>query len=231
LDSIRDVVDELLIVDSGSTDKTKEIANQFNVRFLFRKLDNFSNQRMFAVQNCEYDWVLWLDSDVIPDSDFVQSIAYLKKKKFVVDGREPDVFTGQRKWIAFGKNIHSFYPSISPDYCSCLHKKEVKIEGLVHEKIVGISSHEMIEGCLNHYTCDSMSELYTKLNLFTSLSAKDAIMEGKKGSWLKVLFRPVGVFLKVYFLHGAWKDGFVGLILARYAFQYSYLTHIKVKLG
>jgi len=177
------------------------------------------------------DWVLWLDSDIIPDKDFVRSISLLKKDKFTVKDRESDAFMGKRKWIAFGKEIHSFYPSISPDYCSCLHKKGVVIQGLVHEKVAEVNSKEIINGCLYHYTCDSMSELYTKLNLFTSLSAKDAITEGKKGSWSKVLIRPVGVFLKAYFLHGAWKDGFVGLILARYAFQYSYLTHETIKLG
>lgn len=232
---IRRVIDDLVILDSGSTDRTKEIAEQFDARFLVRQLDNFRDQRRFALQACRHQWVLSLDSDEVPDETFAASLAELKSKAFCVAQKRPDAFRITRRWFVLGREIHAFYPITSPDQPPRLFRKDkmtFQANGrIVHETPKSSSPVEFgaIDGSVFHYSCDSVHELYEKLNLYTSLAAEDLRQQGVKGSWIAILSHPLFAWFRWYIHKKGWKDGWIGLLLGRYAYDYTYQKYLKLR--
>ncbi len=232
---IRHIIDDLVVVDSGSTDRTKNIAEQFEAKFIVRHFDNFRDQRRFALEVCRYLWVLSLDSDEVPDETFAASLAELKSKAFFIDQKQPDAFRITRRWFVLGQEIHAFYPISSPDHPARLFRKDrmtFQPKGrIVHEtpKASGPVEYGMINGSVFHYSCDSVHELYEKLNLYTSLAAEDLRQKGIKGSWMTILTHPLFAWLRWYIRKNGWKDGWIGLLLGRYAYDYTYQKYLKLR--
>ncbi len=231
---IREVIDDLVIVDSGSTDRTKEIAAQFNARFLVREIDNFNKQRRFALEACQHQWVLSLDSDEVPDATFAISLAELKATAFALDQKQPDAFRINRRWFVLGQEIHAFYPITSPDHpVRLLRKDKMTFEKSgrgVHESPRGAGNLEIgvINGTILHYSCDSVQKLYEKLNLYTRIAAEDLKRKGVKGSWSALFTHPIGAWLRWYILKKGWKDGWIGWLLGHYAYEYTYQKYLKL---
>lgn len=232
---IRELIDDLVIVDSGSVDKTEEIAKEFGARFIVRRLDDFSEQRRFALDSCQYSWVLCLDSDEIPNETFVHSLAKLKKERFLLNQKEVDAYKIKRYWIVLGQKIHSFYPIESPDYPVRLFNKDKVTFGKdgksVHESPTGYDHFNvgLVEGSVLHYSCNSIDELNQKMNLYTTLAAAELYKKEKKANWLSILSHPPFAWIKWYIMKQGWKDGLVGLILGKYAFDYTYQKYLKLK--
>jgi glycosyltransferase involved in cell wall biosynthesis len=233
LTAVRPVVDDLVIVDSGSTDHTEAIANQHQARFIFRKFDNFKNQRNFAQEQCLHNWVFNLDSDEVPTAACMAAIATLKAEYFRENNNGPDAYRIERHWFLLGQEVHCFYPIDSPDFPVRLFRKdEVSFKdssNLVHETPSGYKTTGKIPGAVNHFSCDSIQELYAKLNQYTSLAARDLQNRGKKATWSKLWLSPLGSWFKWYIKKGGWKDGYIGFVLGRYAFEYSYQKYLKLK--
>src|SRR3982751_6868765 len=82
LSPLRDIADDLLVVDSGSSDRTLDIARSFGARVAFRAFDNFRDQRLFAERECAHDWILQIDSDEVVSAELAQEIRTLKDADF-----------------------------------------------------------------------------------------------------------------------------------------------------
>jgi glycosyltransferase involved in cell wall biosynthesis len=223
------IVDEIVIVDSGSTDRTKEIALTFkNVKWIYRCFDDFKSQRNFAAQHCTYPYVLFLDSDEIPNDAFINSLKTIKAKGF-----EHDAYAVARKWIVLGKEIHCLYPIKSPDFpIRVINKQCVNFgekSNQVHETPVGYKSKLIVEGELLHYTFHSKEELYRKLEHYTQIAALDLLKRHKSVNVLKIIFNPLSAFFKWFIIKGGYKDGRVGFILAKYAYLYTLQKYLKAK--
>ncbi|PRY16177.1 glycosyltransferase involved in cell wall biosynthesis [Pontibacter ummariensis] len=233
LQALEEAVEEVVLVDSGSTDATEAIASQYGARLVYRKFDNFIQQRNFGLEQCRHKWVLSLDSDEVPSADFVAQLQQLKKRLGNEEG--PEAYRMERHWVLFGQEVRTFYPISSPDYPVRLFRKDVvtfgKGSNFVHEKPEGFTKAEVLAGAVHHYSCDSVEELYRKLNLYTSLAAKDMGRKGKKASLAKLIFSPVAAWFKWYLKKGGWRDGNVGFILGRYAYDYTYQKYLKLYLS
>ncbi len=231
LEALRPVADEILIVDSGSTDATATIAADYGANFIHRHIDNFRAQRQFALDQCRYTWVLNLDSDEVPTEEFVTSLVALKGK--LQDADVADAYRMERRWIMFGQEVHTFYPISSPDFPVRLFRKDkvgfTQSSNFVHENPAGYDTVEVIKGAVYHYSCDSVHELYRKLNQYTSLAAQDMYRKGKKATRLKLIFSPVAAWIKWYLRKGGWRDGEVGKLLGRYAYDYTYQKYLKLR--
>jgi len=225
LAAIRNYVDDTVIIDSGSTDDTEAISHKFGARFISRKFDNFRDQRIFAIGQCKYRWVLCLDSDEIPDEVFGIYLSDLKNEGFTVGNDRPDAFRFKRHWFVLGKKVHAFYPISSPDYPIRLFNREkvgfVEDARHVHETISGARNIAILGGAVMHYSCESTADLLDKLNLYTSLAALDLKKRGATAGSIQVIVHPAGAWLKWYIAKGGWKDGRVGWLLGKYAFQYT----------
>lgn len=233
LAALQPIANDLVLVDSGSTDKTQEIAAQYNARFISRKFDNFKNQRNFAQDQCLHNWVFNLDSDEVPTAACINAIADLKAQNFNAENNGPEAYRIERHWYLLGRKVHCFYPIDSPDFPVRLFRKDVvsfkQSSNFVHETPSGFTSTEKIPGAVNHFSCDSIHELYGKLNQYTSLAARDLQNRGKKATWSKLWLSPIGSWFKWYVKKGGFKDGYVGYVLGRYAYEYSYQKYLKLK--
>lgn len=229
LSTISPVVDEIIIVDSGSNDHTEEIAKKYpNAKFIYRQFDNFKNQRNFAADSCSFDYIFFLDSDEIPTQELIDNLSYLKKTGF-----SSHAYKVERKWLVLNKEIHALYPVTSPDYpIRLINKNIVRFEdssNRVHETPSGFDSFEILNGSITHKTFETKQELNNKLQHYTDIAALDLIDSGKPVNFIKEILSPIGAFIKWYLLKGGIKDGATGLILGRYAYLYSQKKYQKAR--
>ncbi len=235
LDAIKGIADEIVVVDSGSQDKTRAIAERFEAVWLTRPFDHFGAQRNYAQDNCTHNWVLALDSDEVMDGEMAAHLAGLKANNFRPDGpdgREVEAYKLRRRWYLFDKEVRCILPVISPDYPIRLFRKDKvryhEVGNLVHESPEGVTSDERISaGALHHYSCDSVDHLYGKLNHYSSLAAREMKRKGQTTSWYGVFSHAFGAWVKWYLAKGGWRDGQVGFLIGLYAYQYTFLKHLK----
>jgi hypothetical protein len=171
--------------------------------------------------------VLFLDSDELPDSEFIESIQEIKSRDF-----EFDAYRVSRVWYVLGKKIHCIYPVSSPDNPIRLYnKKNVTFANsqLIHETQSGYSHTGKINGKIIHYTFETRDKLKRKLDKYSTIAAQDLIIKGKNINNLKIMINPIAAFIKWYFLKGGYKDSFSGIIIAKYAYDYTRMKYRKAK--
>lgn len=226
LDQIDQVVDEIIILDSGSNDLTKEIANSYSkVKWLYRELDNFRDQRYFAEKACSHDWILFLDCDEIPDQTFIQG---LKEFKLEYPQELKDAYKAQREWNVLGKNVNVIFPIVSPDYPVRLYnrtKASFRESHLIHERPMGYDTWDYLPGNIKHITFETRAELNSKLYLYANVGAQDLIVRKRTINIFKVWFSHLFAYWKWYISKGGYKDGKMGIVLAAYARKYTYLKY------
>ena len=231
LRALRGVADEIVIVDSGSSDATETIAAAHGARFIRHAFENFTAQRTFAVSACTNRWILALDSDEVMSEALAQRIAALKASDFATPNNS-EAFGIRREWYLLGRRIHCFYPSSCPDWPVRLFDRQAAhyIAGRhVHESLTGFTRSEAIEEPLLHHTCDSIDDLYGKLNQYSTLGARDLLARGVGPGWLRIVVLPWLIWVQWYVVKGGWRDGAVGLIHARYVRDMVYQKYLKLK--
>jgi glycosyltransferase involved in cell wall biosynthesis len=230
LQKLAGTADELLIVDSGSSDRTLAIAREHGCRVVHRPLTDFREQRNFAQAQCANDMVLFVDSDELPTDELVRAIAAVKERGFGKDAYEV-----RREWYVFGRKVGAVFPVTSPDYpIRILDRRKVSFDERsrrVHETPFGFSSVGRIEAALHHHTYRSKEELERKLEHYTDIAAAELRERGGNAGPLKVLASPISAFLKWYLVKGGWRDGALGLTLGAYAFRYTRLKYRKARLA
>ena len=225
LSAVAGLTDDLLVVDSGSSDQTLAIAQESGARVVYRQFDDFRQQREFAQSECRHDYVFFLDSDEIPCDNLIRHIRQLQQEGF-----QHDAYAVQRDWIVMGKQVHAVYPVGCPDYpIRIIQKKRVGLSAqAVHEDFTGYRSCGRLNLPLKHQTFHSHTEIARKLAMYTSLDAQDlAEMPTRKYFVLRQWTSPVGAFFKWYLRSGNWKDGRVGLVLGIYAARFAHLKYKK----
>ncbi len=230
LQKLEGTADELLIVDSGSTDRTLAIAREHGCRVVHRALTDFREQRNFAQAQCTNDMVLFVDSDELPSDGLVRAIAALKEQGFGKDAYEV-----RREWYVFGRKVRAVFPVTSPDFpIRILDRRRVSFDERsrrVHETPFGFSTLGRIDAALHHHTFGSAEELERKLGHYTDIAARDLQESGRRTSRLATLASPPAAFLKWYLVKGGWRDGALGLTLSAYAFRYTRLKYRKARLA
>lgn len=211
LESVYQWVDEIVILDSGSTDQTEQIARQFTDKF-YTNTDwpGFGKQRQLAQEYINTDYVLWLDADERVTPELKQSI-----ENSVAEDRPYQVYQINRLTTAFGKDIR--YSGWSPDWVTRLYrtKSTQYNDALVHESVIVPQGYQVVSlnGRLKHQTYERLSEYTKKTQLYMQSWADQR--EGKKkvsltGAVLHGFFR----FFKMYIVKCGFLDGKHGLLLA-----------------
>ena len=224
--------DEIVIVDSGSSDQTLHIARCFDKVVVYpRTFDNFKNQRNFAASMCKYDTIFFVDSDEVPDDILVQAILDVKKQ-YAADLPEKTAYKVRRNWTVLGKPVRAIYPVESPDYVVRLFNRRVSSFGshsnTVHETLEGYEEALLLGGGgITHNTFHNQEEISRKLNLYTSLTASDMVRKKKNINLIKLFLDPLAAFFKWYISKGAWHDGKVGLTAGVYAYRYTFEKYRK----
>jgi glycosyltransferase involved in cell wall biosynthesis len=220
---LRDFSDEVLIIDSGSTDRTHAIAKAEGCRLIVRAFDDFRSQRQFAVAQCRFEYVFFCDCDEIPSDALVTWIAQAKRPAL-----EHDLYRIRREWTAFGRRVHGVCPTPSPDYPVRLLRRSLATyerSTRVHEGYdAPRDAAVVIEAPLEHLTFDTNAELRRKLRTYSRMAAEDMAARGWSPARLAVnaVFSPPAAFLHWYVLKRNMLDGWAGVKLAAYAAAFKF---------
>lgn len=229
-DNIADVVenakkctDEVVIIDSGSTDRTVELAKEHGAKVAFRAWTNdFSAQRNFALEQTEADWVLYLDADERLNDELITEI-----KRIVARGKMDTQYAITRKSVAF--DVTFSYGVLYPDHVRRMFpRKEVRWVNKVHEHPECGLSEERLPGYIEHHTYKDWHEWEEKLCLYTTIWAQDAYKRGKRTSMGGILLHSIGGFFKMLVVRRGFLDGAIGSYLCCTHFFYTMLKYLKL---
>lgn len=216
--------DEIVVVDSESADNTIEIARRFTDRVYIRPWPGYSAQKNFAADQALNDWIFSLDADERVSPELASAIQRIESS----DSHEPAAYEMARLTFYLGRWIkHSGW---HPDYKLRLyHRKRASWQGeYVHETLRANGRIERIAGDILHYTVRDASEHHSRMNRYTTLAAEQLFSQGKRASFLTLLFSPAAVFVRSYVLRLGILDGMPGLAIARFAAHYDFLKNLKL---
>lgn len=216
---------EVLIVDSGSTDKTVQLAEENGVKVVYRAWDNdFAAQRNFALQYVKTEWVLYLDADERMNDELINDI----QKKISSD--KAALYRFVRHNNSFGKEFH--YGVLGPDSVVRLFPVgQAKWEGKVHEGLSSKLEIVTLKGYLSHYTYASFEEYLDKMNKYSSIGAVDRNLRGKQCSIVRdLILRSLFAFFKMYILKGGFLEGWLGFVLCLNYANYTLNKYVKLKM-
>lgn len=223
LDSLKDIADEILVVDSFSTDRTRDICDEFNCKFIQNPFEGHIQQKNFAVDQAKNDFVLSLDADEELSEKLKSSI------KEVKNDWQFDAYYFNRLSSYCGK----FFPHGSwyPDQKIRLFDRRVAKWGGInpHDKVVLKSTKKkFLKGDLHHYTYHTISEHGKQINYFSNIAAREAYAGGKRFSLLKLIFKPTWRFFRDYILKHGFLGGYRGLTICFLTAVETYMKIIKL---
>jgi len=216
--------DEILVVDSGSTDRTVEIAQKYGARVIDANWRGYAGQKNYASDQAAYDWVISLDADEALSEELEAEIWQLKK-----NGPQFDAYTCPRLAQYLGKWIlHSgWYPDRK---IRLFDRRRARWAGqYVHESVVAEGSVGELTGNLLHFTCGSLSEHLKSMDRYTTLAAEEVVARGKRVGMRRLLADPAWTFVRTYFFQAGFLDGVEGLAIAYMASLYTFLKYAKAR--
>lgn len=216
------VAKNVLVIDSGSTDNTVELAKQKGARTLYREWDDdFSAQRNFALQYVETEWVLYLDADERLNKELIEAV------KCAVVGSGNMQYSVKRKSVAFGQEFN--YGVLKPDFVPRLFKTgHVKWINKVHEKPLCEDKIVVLNGYIEHYTYTGWAQWLKKFDQYTSIWAEDAYLRGKKVDLLSAFGHAFFGFVQMAFLKKGILDGGMGFVMSCNHFFYTLMKYLKL---
>lgn len=216
------VTDDVLVVDSGSTDKTVELAEANGARVVFRAWDNdFSAQRNFGLEQTKADWVLYLDADERLKPELVAAV------KEALAKNEDKCYAIARKSVAFGQEFN--YGVLKPDQVGRMFKRNhVKWVNKVHEHPECKDPMVVLKGYAEHYTYVSWEQWLKKFDQYTTIWAENAHEHGKKASVPGAFGHALGGFIHMLIIKGGILDGWMGLALSCNHFFYTLMKYLKL---
>jgi glycosyltransferase involved in cell wall biosynthesis len=196
--------DEIIIVDSFSTDKTVEIAKSYNCKIIEREFDNFSNQKNHALQYATKDWVLFLDAD--------ERVPY-KLHEEIKSVIEKDDFTAYKiKFPHFymTRFLYHHYDKVT----RLVKRGYCEYKGDVHEKLIVNGKVSILKNEMLHFTYKGLMHYISKKDKYAWFQANQLLRENKKVTYFHLIFKPCYRFFNSYILRRAFLDGIPGLAVA-----------------
>lgn len=225
LDSVP-FANEIVVVDDGSTDATREIAARYTDKVLSRKLDRFGRQKQFAIEQATRDWILVLDADERVSEQLGQSI------REVLETGVPEVdgyLLRRRTWLYD-------QPVTCTGWYKYAHLRLFRrgsahyVDRRVHEYPVldAPARRVRLAGDLDHFTYAGIDEYHAKLDRYSRLAAADWFDAGRRVNWLTVAWWyvvvPIAAFAREFVVQGGWRGGAMGWRIASMSRQASFLT-------
>jgi len=218
-----DCADEVLVVDSGSTDATLQIASELGARVIIHPWEGFAAQKNFATREATYDWILSLDAD-----EELSEEARLAVAEWKITAPQAAAYRFARRARYLGRWIlHSGW---YPDWKTRLFdRRQARWQGdYVHESVVTEQRVDTMNGEILHYTCDSLADHRKRIEFYTDLAAREMRERGERaGGWRRILLPP-WVFVHTYLLRLGVLDGVPGFLIAWMAARYVRRKYAKL---
>lgn len=225
LDSVRDIADEIVVVDSFSTDRTEEIIKSYGGKVFQLAFEGYVNQKNIANSKATNNHILSLDADEVLSDELRKSIRQVKLN-FTADGYTLNRLTNYAgKWVK-----HSgWYPDRK---LRLFDRRKGKWDGLIiHEefKLEPGTSQQHLNGDLLHYTFNSVEEHKKQSEKFTTLGAEADFLKGKKAPFYKIWLGPVVKFTQSYFFRLGFLDGKTGFTICWLSAAATHAKYVKLK--
>ena len=214
--------DELVLVDSGSTDATRQVAQRHGARVVAKDWLGFGRQKQFAVEQARHDWVLCLDADERVSPELRASIerALAAPVAPVYRMARCNRFLG--RWLRHGEG----YPDWSP---RLFDRRSARwSDDPVHEKVLYAVTPGTLDGDLLHDSAENLGRYLDKQNRYTTLAAEQLFERGRDAGAFSLLASPAVRFLKFYVLRLGFLDGIAGLVHIGIGCMNSYLKYAKL---
>lgn len=225
LQSVKEIADEIVVVDSFSTDNTKKICQDFGVNFIQNQFDGHIQQKNFAVGQAKNDYVLSLDADEALTEELLQSIATIK------ENAEQDAYSLNRLTSYCGQWIH---------HCGWYPDRKIRLWNKNKGKWSGENPHDMVimqndvnvqqlKGDLQHYSFPTIASHVETANNFSEIAAKEAVAKGKKIYFVvHILLNPIFTFFSKYILKRGFMDGYYGFVICVLSGYANFLKYTKI---
>ena len=221
LDSLA-FADEVVLVDSASTDRTVDIARARGARVVQKEWLGYGRQKQFAVEQASHDWVLCIDADERVSPELAASI-----QKELAAPVSPVYRMARRnrfmgRWLSHGEG----YPDWSPRLFNRMNARWS--DDLVHEKVLFAVTPGTLRGDLMHDAADDVATYLERQNRYTTLAARQAFELGRGANLAHLLFSPLVRFLKFYVFRLGFLDGTAGLVHISIGCMNSYMKYAKL---
>jgi glycosyltransferase involved in cell wall biosynthesis len=216
--------DEILIIDDNSTDSSVAIAKEQNAKVYKRELiENFAAQRNFGLEKAKGEWVLFVDSD--------EEVSVYLKNEIIQAINNPlrnyQAYKISRRDIFWGKELRATEAG-KIKLIRLAKKSSGKWIRAVHETWRTIGNKKELRGALYHFAHPNLSEFISSVNKYSSLHAETLQKEGKKSTFFKIIFFPVGKFFKNWLILGGAGEGSRGFIVSLVMSIHSFLAWSKL---
>lgn len=213
---------EIILVDSGSTDATRAIAERYGCRIFSRAFDDFANQKNYAISQASGDWILVLDSDeVITDELRKEILSVCSEAKYCL-------FAIPRRSLIFGR---WFKGSGTQDDAPLrlFRKGYACFEQPIHEYLASSFPAGRLSSKMEHYTYCDEAEYFLKFERYTRMEAELLRGQGYRGTMVDITLRPFAIFLKLYVFRFGFLDGWAGVKFCLFSAYYAYVKHLKLR--
>ncbi len=216
--------DEILVLDSGSHDRTVEIASNLGARVIEASWHGYAAQKNIAAELAAHDWILALDADESLSEALEAEIWHIKKS-----GPAFDAYTMPRLAQYLGRWIlHSgWYPDRKVRLFD--RRKAKWIGEFVHESVTVSGSTGHLRSNILHFTCDSLSQHLRSMDRYTTLAAQEIASTEKQVSYSRLLWDPLWTFVRTYLVKQGYFDGVEGLCIAYMAALYNFVKYAKAR--
>jgi glycosyltransferase involved in cell wall biosynthesis len=214
----------VIVVDSGSSDRTIEIARRLGARVIESDWRGYAQQKNFAAEQALHDWILCLDADEALSEALEAEIWEIKRGGPAADGYTiPRLAQYMGKWI-----LHSgWYPDRKVRLYD--RRKARWVGQFVHESVQVEGRVGHLRSSLLHYTCSSLSQHLKTMDRYTTLAAQEMVAQGRSAPLWRILLHPPWAFLKSYVFQRGFLDGFEGLVIAYMAAMYVFVKYTKAR--
>ena len=207
--------DEIVVVDSGSSDGTQALAERYGAKVIQQDWLGFGPQKQFAIEQASHDWVLCLDADERVTPELQAGIENaLKNLSTAPRSKSLDVaafrFARRNRFLGRYLKHGEGYPDWS---LRLFDRRQARwSDDAVHEKVETQCRVGDLPGDLLHESAESLAAYLTKQNRYTTLAADMAFAAGKRAGFARIVFSPLVRFIKFYFVRQGFRDGLPGLI-------------------
>lgn len=220
-----DWADEIVIVDSDSTDRTVEIAQTFTDKVFNREFKGYKDKHEFADSQTTGDWIFWIDADERVTPELRQSIEKLRE---LPQEKLAEGYRFARKTFFLGKWIR--FCGWYPDHQMRLYRKDKSCwDGVAPHQTARVDGRvEPLDGELLHYTKQNLSEYHRVTESYATLAAEYYFNEGRKIGPFGMALNAVAAFLRTFILKQGFRDGAAGMVISGFTAYGVFLKYAKL---